>query len=324
MIELYYGNINSLINVTKICFDKCVKENILFICNTYNVRDNLFTDPCVGIKKFIFVKLYDDIQCFNEKECVYIDVVKNVVYRECKVPYFIRRTYQSSESCLAHLHREMTLCYGTFKEEDVEQRLVSQYLTGKEKVLELGGNIGRVALIVANILNSCGNTDFVSMECNTDIAKQLQENLVKNNIFFHIEPTALSKRKIIQNGWHNVESDELLPEHLPVKNISLQELTDKYNIQFDTLIIDCEEAFYVILMDFPEILNKITLLIMENDYLEQYKKEYVDKVLCENHFEVVYSEKGGWPEEYNRFPCYKNFYEVWKLNCVKSDLSSED
>ena len=114
MIELYYGNINSLINVTKICFDKCVKENILFICNTYNVRDNLFTDPCVGIKKFIFVKLYDDIQCFNEKECVYIDVVKNVVYRECKVPYFIRRTYQSSESCLAHLHREMTLCYGTF------------------------------------------------------------------------------------------------------------------------------------------------------------------------------------------------------------------
>ena len=69
-------------------------------------------------------------------------------------------------------------------------------------------------------------------------------------------------------------------------------------------------------MDFPEILTNITLLIMENDYLKQYKKDYVDKVLRENNFEVVYSEKGGWPEEYNRFPCYKNFYEMgFGSNC---------
>lgn len=323
MLELYYGNINRSINVTEICLTKCVKDNILFIDKISSYRDNLFTDPCIGIKKVIFVKLDDDIQCFSEKECVYIDIKKNVIYRECKVPYFITRQYQDTESYLAYLHKKLTICHGTFVEEDVEQRLVAKYLTGNEKVLEFGGNIGRVALIVASILNSCGNTDFVSMECNTEIAKQLEENRIKNNLFFHIEPTALSKRTIIQNGWHNVESDELLPDHLPVKNISLQEITDKYNIQFDTLIVDCEEAFYVILMDFPEILNNITLLIMENDYLEQYKKDYVDQVLCKNHFEVVYSEKGGWPEEYNRFPCYKNFYEVWKLNCDKTNLSIE-
>jgi hypothetical protein len=35
---------------------------------------------------------------------------------------------------------------------------------------------------------------------------------------------------------------------------------------FDTLVLDCEGAFYYILQDTPEILEGIKLLIMENDY----------------------------------------------------------
>jgi len=240
---------------------------------------------------------------------------KYIAYDDTNVPYNVRR--RMPLSCLDWIHSKLDISHGTFMEEDVEQKLAVTYIHGNEKVLEIGGNIGRVAMVVSYILNMHKNTDFVSMECNTDIARQLIENRDKNHLKFHVETGALSQRSLIHYGWSNVESDTLLPPlngipYMSVTNISMDELKSKYSIEFDTLIVDCEEAFYTILQDFPFILSNIRLIIMENDYFEKYKKEYVDKILREAGFEVVYSEKGGWPRELNRFPCYDNFYEVWK------------
>ena len=39
--------------------------------------------------------------------------------------------------------------------------MVIRYLTGKEKVLEIGGNIGRNSMVIASIID---NNNFVSME----------------------------------------------------------------------------------------------------------------------------------------------------------------
>jgi hypothetical protein len=88
-------------------------------------------------------------------------------------------------------------------------------------------------------------------------------------------------------------------------------IIEKYNITFDTLILDCEGAFYYILMDMPEILNNIKLIIMENDYLNIEHKNYVDNILKLNNFKRDYCESatGGWP-----LCCYNNFFEVWIKN----------
>ena len=91
-----------------------------------------------------------------------------------------------------------------------------------------------------------------------------------------------------------------------VNIINLEQLKDKYNIIFDTLVVDCEGAFYYILLDMPEILNNIKLIIMENDYWDQSHKMYVDNVLREKGFILDYAESGGWG------PCFNNFFEVWK------------
>ncbi len=80
------------------------------------------------------------------------------------------------------------------------------------------------------------------------------------------------------------------------------------NNDFDTLVLDCEGAFYYILMDMPEILNNINLIIMENDYWDITQKHYIDNILFKNNFYRDYVESGGWG------PCYNNFYEVWKKN----------
>jgi FkbM family methyltransferase len=181
-----------------------------------------------------------------------------------------------------------------------------QYLKGNEKVLEIGGNIGRNSLVISYILSQKNNKQFVVLECDTESADKLKDNRDANNMNFFIENSALSKRNLIQKDWDTIVSDELLPGYTPVKTITFSELLTKYNIQFDTLVLDCEGAFYYILQDMPEILDTVQLIIMENDYHDLNHKLYIDLVLRANKFYVDYSEAGGWG------PCFQNFYEVWK------------
>jgi len=76
--------------------------------------------------------------------------------------------------------------------------------------------------------------------------------------------------------------------------------------------LDCEGAFYFILMDMPEILNNINLIIMENDYHDISHKKYIDEVLIKNNFYVDYSEKGCELAKHIFPQTYDNFYEIWK------------
>ena len=115
----------------------------------------------------------------------------------------------------------------------------------------------------------------------------------------------------VQTDYETVAGDTLIDGYNWVNTITLSELKNKYNIDFfDTLVLDCEGAFYYILMDMPEILENINLIIMENDYHEISHKEYIDKILIKNHFYVDYVEQGGW--KHTVCPCENNFFEVWK------------
>lgn len=204
---------------------------------------------------------------------------------------------------LKNIHNKLKIKYGSFNEELPEQKIVVRYLSGNEKVLEIGGNIGRNSLVIGSILN---NNNFVVLECDEHIYKQLLENRDLNNMSFNVENAALSKRTLIQKGWDTIVSDVVLDGYKQVNTIRYEELMSKYNITFDTLVLDCEGAFYYILIDIPEILNNIKLIIMENDYQDINHKNYIDDILRKNNFYVDYSEAGGWG------PCYEFFYEVWK------------
>ena len=204
---------------------------------------------------------------------------------------------------LENLHTKLKIKYGTFQEELVEQTMAVDYITENRKVLELGGNIGRNSLVIASILKD--STNLVVLESDDGIAKQLEENRNLNNLSFHIEPSALSIRKLIQKGWDTIPSETLQDGYKWVQTISLENLRNKYNVLYDTLVIDCEGAFYYILKDMPDILNNITLIVMENDYRDMEHKIYVDSVLTQNNFQRVYVQKGGFE------PCYEMFWEVW-------------
>lgn len=285
-MRIYYGISNYAINVTQICLDKLMHNNIIEIPYGDVNRSKYFTDPFFGIQKKIIIENNGVLTEYDEDSIIKIDL----------------------NDKLRNIHSKLKINYGSFNEEFPEQNMAVNYLTGNEKVLEIGGNIGRNSLIIASILNNDNN--LVTLESDVNISKQLIENRDINHFHFHIEPSALSNRKLIQKDWDTIPSDILLEGYKWVNTITLEQLRMKYNIEFDTLILDCEGAFYYILMDMPDILNNINLIIMENDYHDISKKNYIDDVLTKNHFKVDYVESGGWG------PCYSHFYEVWKKYAV--------
>ena len=306
-MEIKYGLQNNNIDVTNICHNRLKKQNIINIPSGDLIRPNYLGDPLCGVLKSIFIKNVqnNEIVEYDHTKNIYIDTNTNQVYTE-NIPEYMILIFPDIIGKLREIQSHLKIDFGSFNEEFQEQMMAVSYLNGNEKILEIGGNIGRNSLIIAYILSQKNNTQFVSLECDPNIAKKLEHNKNLNNLNFMIENSALSKRKLIQKGWETIESDILLDGYTSVQTITLDELNQKYNIPFDTLIFDCEGAFYYILMDMPEILNNINLIIMENDYHNIDHKNYIDTILKQNNFYVDYSEPGGWG------CCYNNFFEVWK------------
>lgn len=302
-MKIIYGVLNYNIDITQICYDKLLVDNIITIPSGDSNRSQLFTDPIIGVEKKIFI--VDDSNCANQYEenlIIQININNKTVTSINNTSSYNLEIYKA----ITFVQSKLQLKHGSFHEELPEQLMAIRYLRGNEKVLEIGSNIGRNSLIIGFILRQHNNNNFVTLESNLSIAQQLKENRDINNMNFFIENSALSKRKLIQKGWSTFVSNELIDGFEPVNIINYDDLQKKYNIVFDTLVLDCEGAFYYILMDMPEILNNINLIIMENDYFEIEHKQFVDNILKSNNFYVEYIESGGWG------PCYNNFYEVWK------------
>ena len=296
-MKIQYGVFNRYIDVTDICLSKLTKDNIITIPSGDCNRANYFTDPLPGIVKKIFILNNDVSTEYDQHTQIKIKI-------EINVNTITSKNELNVDQKIKNIHSQLNIKHGTLWDEVPEQKMVIRYLTGNEKVLEIGGNIGRNSLVIASILKD--QTNLVTLECDINIANQLRENRDLNNFNFHIENSALSNRKLIQKAWDTIPSNTLQEGYNWVDTITLNNLKTKYNIGFDTLVLDCEGAFYYILMDMPEILNNINLIIMENDYHEISKKNYVDEILTKNNFVLDYVESGGWG------PCYNNFFEVWK------------
>jgi len=295
---ILYGIKENRRDVTDICINKLINNNIITIPKGDHNRANFFHDHLDGIEKSIFIIINQIEYEYNQSYSIKIDISKLTI--DTQIDEEINDEINEK---LKNIHNKLTIKYGSFTEELPEQKMAVRYLTGKEKVLEIGGNIGRNSLVIASIID---DNNFVSLESDINIAKQLEENRNLNNYKFHIENSALSKRKLIQRGWDTKPSEFLELGYNFVNIISLEELKLKYKINFDTLILDCEGAFYYILMDMPEILDNIDLIIMENDYNDISHKNYVDSILTKYNFYNDYKESGGWG------CCYDNFFEVWK------------
>lgn len=330
-LEIQYGLNTKFIYVTS----KLQKLRIgdIFYIPAGDVKRSIHfnEDPCFGEVKQI--KILNSFTCneiqLQTDQCAYLCKKTNQVYIISSLndfsflPTFVLNVISEDELAqhrLDYIHANLRIRYGNyneyrlFQEEYPEQLLSARFIKGNERILEIGGNIGRNSLVMSYILKNSrlgqnNNSLLVTLECSTEIAKHLKVNKDINSLDFFVEECAISKRKLIQKDWDVHEFDHELLD-LPigfsiVPTINLQYLREKYGV-FDTLILDCEGSFYGILRDFPEILDGINLIIMENDYQDLQNKIFIDSVLFQRNFKVKYEEKGGWG------PCKEFFYQVWE------------
>ena len=309
---LYGYDSEHLVDISHIVFKKCVFDTYILIPGDDNKRGDIFGDPFPSILKHIrVIDNFENIHIFHPNKVVKINYEsissQLKLINEPKVWYNNTGKFITDPVLkLAELQYRISLNGGSFSDEYPEQLLAVKYINENSKVLEIGGNIGRNTLIISCILNDYKN--LVTLESDPNTAKILQENLKINSFDSHVEASALSLVPLIQNHWNTVPmNDNVIPDGWKqVSTISYSDLVKKYNVVFDTLVVDCEGALYYILKDDISILNNINLVIIENDFSDISHKEFIDDIFKIHGLNRVYSESGGWG------PCSNMFYEVWK------------
>lgn len=307
-MRILYGNgSHSRIDITK-HFQKC---DPIYIPAGDHKRAALFSDPCPGISKLIWIE--DDYSNWRQyKETLAIMFFKD---SNCKLNILshenIERlhTLNHSRIQLELLQNNLHLIVGSLDDEYSEQLMSVMFIDPEATVLELGGNIGRNSCVIGRIIND--SRRMVVMESDENIIPYITHNRDFNNLHFNVEDKALSKRKLAQNKWDTLPIDKIQDADLDgwkeIKTICWKDLLQKYdNLKFDTLVLDCEGAIYYILIDEPTFLDQFKLIIIENDFKTEDQSKYVLDHFQSKGFHVVYSEPGGWG------PCAQRFYEVWK------------
>ena len=313
-LKIDYGVLNKKINITNQVMrlnNDFRSTGLLFIPKDDIYRSKIFSDPVPGSKKSIMIHFNGKNYMLNELHDIFIDFRSKNIYLDSmsNIPDYIEAKFNVKNKLkLYSIHSQLKLPYHSWVDELPEQLMSINNITGNEKILEIGSNIGRNTFILAHLLNKMNNNNLVTLESNTKIYNELLQNKKINSLQFTAENAALSKRKLIQNHWNTIPSETVLPGWENVNIIDFDTIQKKHNILFDTLVLDCEGAFYYILMDMPEILDNIKLIIMENDYRDINHYNYVKNELIKNKFVNTFVQSGG----NNSFPTMRNFYEVWK------------
>lgn len=172
-----------------------------------------------------------------------------------------------------------------------EQELIFKHVRYNAKVLEFGGNIGRSSIVISKLLKNPQN--HIVLESDPKIAKELIKNKINNNCGFIVINAALSETPIIQNGWTSKNITHTftpLPKGWKyVPTITYQELLQKYPIQFDTIVADCEGCLEPIFKSYPYILDNIHTIIIENDaqFYNQKSNDYIQSFIKHKGFRSI-------------------------------------
>lgn len=169
------------------------------------------------------------------------------------------------------------------KKELPEQIMALYHVHPESSVLELGGSIGRNTCVINTILENKSN--HVVIEPNPNERQGLEYNKQINNLEFQIEPYVLSMNPLYSRGWYT--HNQSVAGSIKVDNITWQQLCEKYNTKFDTLVIDNEGNFVQNLKDFPNILDNIKLLIIEHDFHSQHDLDFFKNHMKSKGFTLV-------------------------------------
>lgn len=310
-MRFFYGRDAVYADVTEKVLTFCCNDGRIHLPAGDVLRAAIFGDPAVGVVKDVVViaPAGDELTCrvYPDGTAVDLDVPEGL-----EVPRRPRPTVPdgSAEEVIAALHEQLLFVGGSLEHELPEQRMAARFIRPDARVLELGSNIGRNTVIIAALLRDPAN--LVTLECGPDAVELLRCNRAANDLGFHIEPSALSYRPLVQRGWDTLPAEDAPPDWEPVPTITFGQLRYKYGIDFDTLVVDCEGALFYILSDNPAMLDGIGTVVLEADFPAVEHKRAVEAVFAAHGLRRVHSEPlpadAGveFPDE-----IAASFFEVW-------------
>jgi FkbM family methyltransferase len=161
--------------------------------------------------------------------------------------------------------------YGIFidttKIEVEEQKLAKIYIEEDDVVLELGARYGTVSCIINSKLKN--KTNQVVIEPDERVWNALEINKHTNNCEFHIVKGFLSKKKLgltEVNSYNGYGTTSIENKDSKIPSFSLEEIKEKYNLNFNVLVADCEGFLETFFDENPTFYDSLRMIIFEADY----------------------------------------------------------
>ena len=170
-----------------------------------------------------------------------------------------------------------------------EQHLAKQYILENDIVLELGARYGSVSCIINSKLINKNNQ--VVVEPDDRVWEALESNKTRNNCEFNIVKGFISNKKLdltnldCYHGGYGATFVENNDTKIP--SYSLDEIKNKYNLNFNVLVADCEGFLEVFFDENPNFYDNLRLIIFEADYWEKCNYAKIKDTLLEKGFTKI-------------------------------------
>ena len=167
-----------------------------------------------------------------------------------------------------------------------EQDIVAEYIREGDKVLELGARYGTVSAVILD--NVKDERDCVVVEPDTKVTNALKGNLEGCNYgraHVFVGTVGHTKQKIKGDYSYATYTVDCNDDTCDIDNLTYDELQRKYNIEFNTIVADCEGCL-------PQVIDHISTsspslqplkkIIVETDYPDRvdYEKLYGKLKTC--------------------------------------------
>jgi FkbM family methyltransferase len=172
------------------------------------------------------------------------------------------------------------------KIEKEEQTLAETYILEDDVVLELGARYGSVSCIINKKLNYKNNQVVVEPDDRVWVA--LEENMKRNNCNFNIVKGFVSNKNLDLTNLDcflgGYGSTFIENEDTKIPSYTLDKIKEKYNLNFNVLVADCEGFLEVFFDENPNLYDNLRLIIFEADYPGKCNYRKIKDALSEKGF----------------------------------------
>lgn len=175
------------------------------------------------------------------------------------------------------------------KLERTEQDLAKKYIKKDDVVLELGARYGSVSCIINSKLSNKYNQVSVEPDCR--VWEALEKNKKNNHCEFNIVKGFIGNKKMDLanlNEYHGgYGSTFIYNKNSDIPSYTLDEIKEKYNLNFNVLVADCEGYLEVFFDENPNLYDELKLIIFEADYKKKCNYKKIRKSLKKHKFKGI-------------------------------------